>query len=181
MNKKVKRILIITIVFQLLVLVLPVCITETNQYIIERNAPVKGKEFTFTLSQLAFFGSKEINIRFSFNDLLEYYSSKQKTQLDTDEKGKTIAYKYKGENDWYIYGRYYSEYLSVQKLQYCEGYDFATLDKLLSEKEIKQQRYFSSEPEDAEYFKAEMSAIVYKGLIIPKAIYIDGVKVADII
>lgn len=180
MNKKVKKILIITVVLQILLLVLPVGIKATNQYIIERDAPVKGKEFTFALSQLAFFGSKEINIRFSLENPLEYYSSKQKIQIGTNEKGETIGYKYKGENDWYIYGRYYSEYLAVEKLQYCEGYDFATLDKLLSEKEIKEQWHFSSEPGDTEYFEAQMNAIVYKGVIIPKAIYIDGVKVANI-
>lgn len=181
MNNKVKKWLIITIALQIILLVFPAVVKATNQYIIEKDAPVKGKEFTFTLSHMAVHDNSELYVSFSLENPLEYYSSNQKIQISTDESGNINGYKYKGENDWYIYGRYYSNSIAVEKLQFCEGYDFSKLDTILYEKEIKEQWHFSSEPWNTKYFEAEMSAIVYKGLIIPKAIYIDGVKVADII
>ena len=178
MNNKVKKWLIITIALQIILLVLPAGIKATNQHIIEKNAPVKGKEFRFQLSNV-WWEDDRIDVSFSLDNAMDYYSSNQKIQVCVDENGQTTGYNYKGENDWYIYGRYYSEFIPLESLQFCNGYDSEKLHILFSEESY--MAGWGSLTWYTEHFKAELAAIVYKGLIIPKAIYIDGVKVADII
>ena len=67
----------------------------------------------------------------------------------------------------------------MESLQFCNGYDSDKLHILFSEESY--MAGWGSLTWYTEHFKAELAAIVYKGTIIPKAIYIDGVKVADII
>ncbi len=189
MNNKNKKFLFIIIAVQILLLVAPACFKSVNQYITEKNAPEKGGSFTF-LASYVWLNDDELYLSSHLtDDYYEYVPSHKKLQLTVNEEGYATGTEYKGENDFYVYGRYASVYIPLEKLSFCEGYDLQKLDTVLSENDNITELYISGldygNDQLVDWFGdraylAVFTAKVYKGVIVPEALYINGVKILDI-
>ena len=181
MNNRNKKILVAVIVLQLLLLVIPAGVKAADQYIKEKNAPEKGESFTFVASNVWYNDEMLCLYARLAEDYYEYVPTYKKLQLFSDENGYATAREYKGENDFYVYGKYISLDIPFEKIKFSDGYDFERLGVMLDERENKESWYFGEdawdESDSEDFYEAAFTAVVYKGVIIPEAFYIDGVEI----
>lgn len=181
MNGKTKKWLSVIIILQLLILIIPTGVKTVDKSIKLRDAEVKGKQFVFTASTFSFEDDGLYISSFVCADLDRYVSRYEKLEPYPNSWGELHSKEYTGENDWYIYGEYYSATIPYEKIVFEEDYSVDGIKRRIFGRHNTTEWYFGEaydgKYDEKEFYRIDFTATVYKGEIIPEAFYLDGVEI----
>ncbi len=172
-NKKLKIIIIATLVLQL---ILPLYLL-TYHYSAYDEAVSQTTEFRFPLEYLDIYnihdtGDSVQQLGFSIKDIYDYYNEDIEVTVGDDGFAQMTLSKNKNLNkNWFTFKYYYSSnYYTSEEYEYAEGVDKTNFINHIS----------SIYREDVLNFDSfYLTAKVHKGLFIPTALYFEGEKVIE--
>lgn len=185
MNKNGKRWLALIIVLQFVLLVFPVGASLTKESLREKAIMENGKEFLFPVSSLSVHRG-ELYLTAHVRKVIDggNVQRNEKLELYVDENGEVCAKKHEGETDWYTEGDYFGKVISLENIEFRDGWDAERIQSIVGYRQNVVHWYFGRGYEgeyDRDYFyEAKFTATVYRGEIEVHTLYIDGEEVLNV-